>query len=160
SPTFGFVAVTTAIGYLQLFAEPYVMTQGGPGESTTSLVLLMYEEGFRWWNLGYAAAVAFVLFAIILAVTLVQRGLQPVAARAGRGQGPAARERRAPRGARCPGGRRSGAAALDGRRVAHARWRSHVGAHPLVAQPADPRPLHDAVHAPPARARPREQRRR
>jgi multiple sugar transport system permease protein len=72
APTFGFVVVTTTIGYLQLFAEPYVMTQGGPADGTLSIVLLMYEEGFRWWNLGYAAAVAFVLFAIILAVTGVQ----------------------------------------------------------------------------------------
>jgi multiple sugar transport system permease protein len=80
-PTTGFVAVTTTIGYLQLFAEPYVMTQGGPAERTTSLVLLMYEEGFRWWNLGYAAAMAFVLFAIILAVTLLQLGVRRLATR-------------------------------------------------------------------------------
>jgi multiple sugar transport system permease protein len=80
-PTFGFVVVTTTIGSLQLFAEPYVMTQGGPAESTTSLVLMMYEEGFRWWNLGYAAAVAFVLFAIILAMTLVQLGVRRLVAR-------------------------------------------------------------------------------
>jgi multiple sugar transport system permease protein len=72
APTFGFVVVTTTIGYLQLFAEPYVMTQGGPAERTLSIVLLMYEEGFRWWNLGAAAAIAFVLFAIILVVTGVQ----------------------------------------------------------------------------------------
>ena len=72
APTFGFVVVTTTIGYLQLFAEPYVMTQGGPAERTLSIVLLMYEEGFRWWNMGYGAAIAFVLFAIILAGTLVQ----------------------------------------------------------------------------------------
>jgi multiple sugar transport system permease protein len=72
APTFGFVVVTTTIGYLQLFAEPYVMTQGGPAERTLSIVLLMYEEGFRWWNLGTAAAIAFVLFAIILAVTGLQ----------------------------------------------------------------------------------------
>jgi multiple sugar transport system permease protein len=71
-PTFLFVAIMTMIGYLQLFAEPYVMTQGGPSNSTLSIVLLMYEEGFRWWNMGYAAAVAFVLFTIILAATLLQ----------------------------------------------------------------------------------------
>jgi len=79
APTFLFVTVITAIGYFQLFAEPYVMTQGGPGTSTLSVVLLMYEEGFRWWNLGYGAAVAFVLFAVILAATLLQlklRGLE------------------------------------------------------------------------------------
>src|SRR5262245_28160037 len=72
-PTFVFVGVMTLIGNFQLFAEPYVMTQGGPGHSTLSLVLYMYEEGFRWWSLGYAAALAFVLFAIILAVTLLTR---------------------------------------------------------------------------------------
>jgi multiple sugar transport system permease protein len=72
APTFFFVTIMTMIGYFQLFAEPYVMTQGGPADATLSLVLLMYEEGFRWWNLGFAAAVAFVLFAIILAGTLVQ----------------------------------------------------------------------------------------
>ena len=72
APTFLFVAIMTMIGYLQLFAEPYVMTQGGPSNSTLSIVLLMYEEGFRWWNMGYAAAVAFVLFTIILAATLLQ----------------------------------------------------------------------------------------
>ena len=72
APVFLFVSVTTMIGYFQLFAEPYVMTQGGPAERTLSIVLLMYEEGFRWWNLGAAAAVAFVLFAIILVVTGLQ----------------------------------------------------------------------------------------
>jgi multiple sugar transport system permease protein len=73
APTFVFVGVMTLIGNFQLFAEPYVMTQGGPSHSTLSLVLYMYEEGFRWWNLGYAAALAFVLFALILAVSLVTR---------------------------------------------------------------------------------------
>ena len=81
APTMVFVALITMIGYFQLFAEPYVMTQGGPAESTLSVVLLMYEEGFRWWNLGYAAAMAFVLFAIILAVTLLQLGVQRLATR-------------------------------------------------------------------------------
>ena len=76
APTFLFVAVITVIGYFQLFAEPYVMTQGGPANSTLSIVLLMYEQGFRWWNMGYAAALAFVLFAIILTLTLVQTRLQ------------------------------------------------------------------------------------
>ena len=76
APTFLFVTVITLIGYFQLFAEPYVMTQGGPARSTLSVVLLMYEEGFRWWNMGYAAAVAFVLFIIILAATLVQLKLR------------------------------------------------------------------------------------
>ncbi len=72
APTLGFVTIITLIGYFQLFAEPYVMTQGGPLKSTTSLVLLMYEEGFRWWRMGVAAAVAFVLFGIVLIGTAIQ----------------------------------------------------------------------------------------
>ena len=72
APTLGFVTIITLIGYFQLFAEPYVMTQGGPLRSTTSLVLLMYEEGFRWWRMGMAAAVAFVLFGIVLVGTAIQ----------------------------------------------------------------------------------------
>ncbi|MFA6469435.1 MAG: sugar ABC transporter permease [Bacteroidota bacterium] len=75
-PTTVFVVMITIIGYFQLFAEPYVMTQGGPLNSTTSIVLLMYEQGFRWWSMGYAAAIAFVLFIIILFFTLLQMLLQ------------------------------------------------------------------------------------
>ena len=75
-PTLVFVTVITMIGFFQLFVEPYVMTLGGPLRATTSVVLLMYEEGFRWWRLGYAAAVAFVLFFVILLATLLQLRLQ------------------------------------------------------------------------------------
>ncbi|MEK7824110.1 MAG: sugar ABC transporter permease [Candidatus Eisenbacteria bacterium] len=77
-PTFLLVGVMTMIGQFQLFAEPYVMTQGGPLRSTVSLILLMYEQGFRWWRLGYAAAVAFILLAIVLVATMVQMRLQRV----------------------------------------------------------------------------------
>lgn len=76
APTFFFVGITTMIGYFQLFAEPYVMTQGGPLHSTYSVVMYMYEEGFRWWNVGFASAIAFVLFAIVLGITGVQGWLQ------------------------------------------------------------------------------------
>jgi multiple sugar transport system permease protein len=75
-PTFLFVALMTMIGYFQVFAEPYVMTQGGPANRTLSIVLLMYEEGFRWWNMGYASAAAFVLFVLILAGTMLQLKLR------------------------------------------------------------------------------------
>jgi multiple sugar transport system permease protein len=75
-PTLLFVGVITMIGYFQLFAEPYVMTQGGPLRSTTSLVLYMYEEGFRWWRMGFAAAIAFALFVIILIGTVIQMRVQ------------------------------------------------------------------------------------
>jgi multiple sugar transport system permease protein len=72
APTCAFVVILTVIGYCQLFAEPYILTQGGPANSTLSLVLLMYQEGFRWWNMGAAAAVAVVLFTIILGLTVMQ----------------------------------------------------------------------------------------
>ena len=75
-PTFLFVGVMTMLGHFQLFSEPYVMTQGGPLKSTTTVVLLMYEEGFRWWRMGMAAAIAFVLFVIMLLGTLIQMRLQ------------------------------------------------------------------------------------
>ncbi|HEX9161695.1 MAG TPA: sugar ABC transporter permease [Thermoanaerobaculia bacterium] len=72
-PTFVFVSVITAIGYLQLFAEPYVMTpDGGPLNSTLSIVMLMYREGFRWWNMGYAASIAAILFVLVVGGTSLQ----------------------------------------------------------------------------------------
>jgi multiple sugar transport system permease protein len=76
APTFLLVSVTTMIGFFQIFAEPYVMTQGGPLRSTTTILLLMYEEGFRWWRMGVASAIAFVLLLITLAGTLLQLRLQ------------------------------------------------------------------------------------
>jgi len=74
APTTLFVGVLTTVSLFQIFAEPYVMTRGGPLYATTSITLLMYQQGFRWWNLGHAAAIAFVLFAMIIAAT----GLQAV----------------------------------------------------------------------------------
>ena len=71
-PTFLFVGVTTMLGYFQVFAEPYVMTQGGPLKATTTIVLLLYEDGFRWWRIGNASAIAFVLFVIMLIGAMVQ----------------------------------------------------------------------------------------
>ncbi len=70
-PTMVMVSILTVAGYFQLFAEPYVMTEGGPLQSTVSVLYLMYEEGFKWWNLGSASAVAFLLFVIMFAVTAV-----------------------------------------------------------------------------------------
>ena len=68
-PVLLLVGILTMAGYFQMFAEPYVMTQGGPLQSTVSVLYLMYEEGFKWWNLGNASAVAFLLFAIMTAFT-------------------------------------------------------------------------------------------
>lgn len=72
APTTLLVAILTVAGMFQLFAEPYVMTQGGPAQSTVTVLYFMYEEGFKWWNLGSGSAVAIVLFLCIIAITLVQ----------------------------------------------------------------------------------------
>jgi len=68
-PALMLVSIITVAGYFQLFAEPYVMTRGDPLQSTVSVLYFMYEEGFKWWSLGRASAIAFLLFAIILAAT-------------------------------------------------------------------------------------------
>jgi len=72
APILAIVSILTVAGYFQLFAEPYVMTQGGPLQSTVSVLYFMYEEGFKWWNLGSASAVAFLLFLFIFAITALQ----------------------------------------------------------------------------------------
>ena len=69
APTLLMVGILTISGYFQLFAEPYIITEGGPLQSTVSVLYLMYDEGFKWWNLGSASAIAFLLFAIMFAVT-------------------------------------------------------------------------------------------
>lgn len=72
APTLLLVSVLSVAGYFQLFAEPYVMTQGGPLQSTTSVLYFMYEQGFKWWNLGSASAVAFLLFFLLFLITRLQ----------------------------------------------------------------------------------------
>jgi multiple sugar transport system permease protein len=74
-PTFLFVGIVVAIGQLQIFAEPYVMTGGGPLNKTLTIVMMMYQQGFKFWRMGYAAAVAFILFMVIGAATLLQMRL-------------------------------------------------------------------------------------
>ena len=68
-PVLLMVGILTLAGYFQLFAEPYVITQGGPLQSTVSVLYLMYDEGFKWWNLGNASAVAFALFVLMTVFT-------------------------------------------------------------------------------------------
>jgi len=75
-PTFLFVGVITMTSQFQIFAEPYVMTQGGPLRATVTVVLLMYEQGFRWWRMGLASAISFLLFGIMLIGTALQMWLQ------------------------------------------------------------------------------------
>jgi multiple sugar transport system permease protein len=68
-PTVLMVGILTMAGYFQLFAEPYVITRGGPLQSTVSVLYLMYEDAFKWWNLGTASAVAFLLFLLMFTTT-------------------------------------------------------------------------------------------
>jgi multiple sugar transport system permease protein len=72
SPVTFFVVVISTIGSFQVFDQALVMTQGGPGVSTTTLVLYIYQVGFQSFHMGYASAVAWVLFAIVFVFTLIQ----------------------------------------------------------------------------------------
>lgn len=67
-----FVTVTTLIGWIQFFEEPFIMTQGGPLDGTLSIALFIYQEGFQFNEFGYAAAGSFILFIIIIIATLIQ----------------------------------------------------------------------------------------
>lgn len=71
-----FVTVTTLIGWFQFFEEPFVMTKGGPLNSTNSVALFVYQNGFQNSNFGYAAAGSFIMFAAIIIATLIQFKLQ------------------------------------------------------------------------------------
>ncbi|WP_182101919.1 carbohydrate ABC transporter permease [Niallia taxi] len=73
-----FVTVTTIIGWLQFFEEPFIMTNGGPLDSTTSISLFIYRNGFQFSKFGYAAAGSFLLFIAIIIVTLIQFRMQKV----------------------------------------------------------------------------------
>ena len=72
SPASLFLAVWLTINALQLFDEVYLSTQGGPLNSTTVLVYYLYDQAFQNFNFGYASAIAYFLFLIILVVTAVQ----------------------------------------------------------------------------------------
>lgn len=71
-PTMLYTTVITTIGYLNVFEEPFVMTQGGPSDSTLTVSLAMYREGFNFFHMGYASAMAYVLFVVIMAITVLQ----------------------------------------------------------------------------------------
>lgn len=72
SPVTFFVVVMTTIGSFQVFDQALVMTQGGPGLATTTLVMNIYQVGFQSFHMGYASAIAWVLFAIVFVCTLIQ----------------------------------------------------------------------------------------
>ena len=71
SPATFFVLVTTMISAFQVFGQIYVLTQGGPGNSTTTMVYGIYEEAFQLYHLGYASAFAWVLFLMVLVLTVI-----------------------------------------------------------------------------------------
>jgi len=72
SPTIFFVLVINVISVLQIFAEPYIMTNGGPANSTLTIVYYLYQKCFQRFQMGYAASIAWVVFAIIFVITQVQ----------------------------------------------------------------------------------------
>jgi multiple sugar transport system permease protein len=72
TPSIFFAVVLTLISSFQVFTQAYVLTGGGPGNTTTTMVLFLYEQGFRFFKLGLASAVAWVLFLIILVITVFQ----------------------------------------------------------------------------------------
>ncbi|MEU0288145.1 carbohydrate ABC transporter permease [Streptomyces sp. NPDC052492] len=71
-PTMLYATVITTIGYLNVFEEPFVMTQGGPSDATLTVSLDMYREGFNFFHMGYASAMAYVLFVVVMGITVLQ----------------------------------------------------------------------------------------
>lgn len=76
SPSIFFVVIITAINSFQIFDLIYLMTQGGPLDSTNVLVYAIYKNAFEYFNVGKASAIAYVLFVIILVLTLAQWSLR------------------------------------------------------------------------------------
>jgi multiple sugar transport system permease protein len=72
SPAIFFNAVIGVISGIQTFAEPYVMTKGGPENATLFLGVYLYQSAFSFLNMGYASAMAFVMFLIIFVLTIIQ----------------------------------------------------------------------------------------
>jgi multiple sugar transport system permease protein len=72
SPTILLTSIITVVGSLQVFAQIAVLTQGGPGTSTTVLVYYLYQQAFQFHHFGYGATLSVLLFVIVLGLTLVQ----------------------------------------------------------------------------------------
>jgi multiple sugar transport system permease protein len=72
TPTIFFSLVTSTISAFQVFDIVFVMTKGGPMDSTRTMVYTIYDDGFRFFRMGAASATAWVLFAMILIITIVQ----------------------------------------------------------------------------------------
>lgn len=74
-PVFIFTVVMSTIGTLQLFDEAYILTGGGPNSATMTITLYLYETGFKYFNFGYASAMAYILVVIIAVISWVQMKL-------------------------------------------------------------------------------------
>ncbi len=74
-PIILFVTVTTLIGSIQVFDEPYILTGGGPADSSMSVVIYLFRIGMEYLNLGYAAAIGFVIFAMTFVFSWLQMNL-------------------------------------------------------------------------------------
>ena len=72
SPTMFFVLMISIIQAFQVFAQIFIMTRGGPANSTSTIVFFIYNNAFVWFRMGYAAAASWVLFAIIFVITIAQ----------------------------------------------------------------------------------------
>jgi multiple sugar transport system permease protein len=72
TPSIFFATTLTLITSFQVFAQPFLLTKGGPGNATSTMVLFVYNEGWRFLHMGLAAAAGWVLFAIIMGITAIQ----------------------------------------------------------------------------------------
>ncbi len=73
SPTTYFILIISLIGAFKVFALPLFLTEGGPLDRTLTIVYSVYQQGFRYFRMGYASAQAYALFAVIFAITMLQR---------------------------------------------------------------------------------------
>lgn len=71
-PVLAFVIVTSTIWALQLFDEPWLLTQGGPLDATKTVVIYLYQNSFRFLTLGYGAAISYILTLVIIAISVIQ----------------------------------------------------------------------------------------
>ncbi|MGB9622200.1 MAG: carbohydrate ABC transporter permease [Brevinematia bacterium] len=76
TPTIFFVSTILLIGTMQIFDEPYLITKGGPGDSSRTIALYIYEKAFRYYDMGYGSAIASILFILLLILTILQFVMQ------------------------------------------------------------------------------------
>ena len=77
SPYIFFNLIMGIIGTMQIFTQAYIMTEGGPDDSTMVYAYYLFNNAFRYFKMGYASALAWILFLVILVLTLIQLKLSP-----------------------------------------------------------------------------------